>query len=137
MKQKKIYASLYHSTVLKCFKSTFLFNLKTNILKKEIEMKTQTYKNKALAIVAILMCTLLAASLFGCSSSSNTSDSSSSSTKTKLIVGFDQSYPPYGFLADDGSFTGFDLDLAKKVCEKQGWDIELQAIDWDAKDALL
>ena len=100
-------------------------------------MKTQTYKNKALAIVAILMCTLLATSLFGCSSNSNTSDSNSSSTKTKLIVGFDQSYPPYGFLADDGSFTGFDLDLAKKVCEKQGWEIELQAIDWDAKDALL
>ena len=55
----------------------------------------------------------------------------------KLIVGFDKSYPPYGFVCDDGKYTGFDLDLAKAVCEKQGWKVKYEAIDWDAKDTLL
>ena len=55
----------------------------------------------------------------------------------KLVVGFDKSYPPYGFVGDDGEYTGFDLDLAKAVADKQGWDVEYEAIDWDAKDTLL
>ena len=33
----------------------------------------------------------------------------------KLVVGFDKSYPPYGFVGDDGENTGFDLDLAKVI----------------------
>ena len=97
-------------------------------------MNATTFKNRVLGVLAVLLCAILAVSMFGCSSGSS---SSSSASKTKLIVGFDQSYPPYGFLGDDGQYTGFDLDLAKEVCEKQGWELELKAIDWDAKDALL
>ena len=55
----------------------------------------------------------------------------------ELIVGFDKSYPPYGFVGDDGEYTGFDLDLAQAVADKQGWKVKLEAIDWDAKDTLL
>ena len=54
-----------------------------------------------------------------------------------LIVGFDAEYPPYGFVADDGSYTGFDLELAQAVCEMKGWEFKAEPIDWDAKDALL
>ena len=63
-------------------------------------------------------------------------DTSAVATGT-LIVGFDQSYPPYGFVGDDGEFTGFDLDLAQAVADKEGWEVQLEAIEWDAKDALL
>ena len=49
-----------------------------------------------------------------------------------FIVGFDQSYPPYGFVGDDGEFTGFDLDLAAEVCNRNGWELQLEPIDWDA-----
>ena len=41
----------------------------------------------------------------------------------KLVVGFDKSYPPYGFVGDDGEYTGYDLDLAKAVADKQGWEV--------------
>ena len=54
-----------------------------------------------------------------------------------LIVGFDQDFPPYGYVADDGSYTGFDLDLAKAVCDKEGWTFSPSPISWDAKDGLL
>ena len=56
---------------------------------------------------------------------------------TTLTVGFDQAYPPYGFVGDDGEFTGFDLDLAAEVAERNGWEVAYEPIDWDAKDTLL
>ncbi len=55
----------------------------------------------------------------------------------KLIVGFDAEFPPYGFLAEDGSYDGFDLAMAKEVCDRLGWEFEAVPIDWDAKDAEL
>ena len=63
-------------------------------------------------------------------------DTSAATTKT-LIVGFDKAYPPYGFVGDDGQYTGFDLDLAKAVADKLGWKVKYEPIDWDAKDTLL
>lgn len=54
-----------------------------------------------------------------------------------LVVGFDQEFPPYGYIGDDGEPTGFDLDLAAAVCEKKGWTFQPEPIDWDAKDGLL
>ena len=54
-----------------------------------------------------------------------------------FIVGFDAEFPPYGFVGSDGEFKGFDLDLAKEVAKRNGWTIELKAIDWAAKDAEL
>ena len=56
---------------------------------------------------------------------------------TTFTVGFDQAYPPYGFVGDDGNFTGFDLDLAQIVCDSCGWELVLEPIDWDAKNTLL
>ena len=85
----------------------------------------------AAAALALAGCTLA-----GCGSNDAAKDSANSDT-TKLIVGFDQSYPPYGFVGDDGNYTGFDLDLATEVANRNGWDIQLEAIDWDAKDTLL
>ncbi len=51
-----------------------------------------------------------------------------------LIVGFDQDFPPMGFVGDDGEFTGFDLDLAKEVASRLGLEYKAQPIAWDSKD---
>ncbi|HHU76263.1 MAG TPA: amino acid ABC transporter substrate-binding protein [Firmicutes bacterium] len=51
-----------------------------------------------------------------------------------FIVGFDQNFPPMGFVGDDGEFTGFDLDLAAEVANRLGLELVLQPIAWDAKD---
>ncbi len=84
--------------------------------------------------------------LAGCGSSSSGSssstDSSSSDDKSatatkKLIVGFDSAYPPYGYVGDDGSYTGFDLELAQETASRNDWEIQLEPIDWDAKDTLM
>lgn len=56
------------------------------------------------------------------------------SESKKLIVGFDAQFPPYGFVAEDGSYDGFDLAMAKEVCKRLNWEFEAVAIDWDFKD---
>lgn len=51
-----------------------------------------------------------------------------------LIVGFDQDFPPMGFMGADGEFTGFDLELAQEVAARLGLEYKPQPIAWDAKD---
>lgn len=51
-----------------------------------------------------------------------------------LIVGFDQDFPPMGFVGDNGEYTGFDLDLAKEVASRLGLEYKAQPIAWDSKD---
>lgn len=68
--------------------------------------------------------------------SASTDDKSATATK-KLIVGFDSAYPPYGYVGDDGSYTGFDLELAQEVAKRNSWEVQLEPIDWDAKDTLM
>lgn len=64
-------------------------------------------------------------------------DSSVAPKDNVLVVGFDKGFPPYGYVGDDGEFTGIDLDLAAEVCKRNGWEMKAEPIDWDAKDALL
>ena len=90
---------------------------------------------------------LSVAALAGCggtpASSDDSADPSAEAAGTgavdtgTLIVGFDSSYPPYGYVGDDGEYTGFDLELAQEVASRNGWEVQLEAIDWDAKDTLL
>lgn len=54
--------------------------------------------------------------------------------RTQLIVGFDAEFPPYGYMDENGEYVGFDLDLAQEVCDRNGWELVKQPIDWDAKD---
>lgn len=51
-----------------------------------------------------------------------------------FIVGFDQDFPPMGFIGDDGEFTGFDLELAQEVASRLGREFVPQPIAWDSKD---
>ncbi len=51
-----------------------------------------------------------------------------------FIVGFDQDFPPMGFVGDDGEFTGFDLALAEETAKRLGLTFTPQPIAWDSKD---
>ncbi|MGI6216101.1 MAG: amino acid ABC transporter substrate-binding protein [Coriobacteriales bacterium] len=104
-------------------------------------------KKKATFIVA-LACALCLGMfvLSGCSSSGSDSGSTDSSSSTEssnagtlsdgiFRVGFDQDFPPYGYVDEEtGEYTGFDLDLAAEVCNRNGWTIKYVPINWDSKD---
>ncbi|BFL45940.1 ABC transporter substrate-binding protein [Lactonifactor longoviformis] len=51
-----------------------------------------------------------------------------------FTVGFDQEFPPMGFVDENGEFTGFDLELAEEVANRLGMKFVPQPISWDAKD---
>ena len=57
-----------------------------------------------------------------------------SGERTTFTVGFDAEYPPYGYMDDNGEYTGVDLELAQAVCELEGWELIKTPIDWDSKD---
>ncbi len=113
-------------------------------------------KNLLLGCVCALSMFLLAACSGGSTESSQTSSESAASSESTssaeasskeskadtaaidadgvFTVGFDQDFPPMGFVGDDGEFTGFDLDLAAEVAKRLGMEIKYQPIAWDAKE---
>ena len=98
------------------------------------------YKNKkigfiiAVSVIALVMLGTASAGFFDFLNAGN--DASGNDNNT-LIVGFDAEFPPYGYKDDNGSYVGFDLDLAQEVCARNNWTFKAQPIDWDAKDAEL
>ena len=57
-----------------------------------------------------------------------------SAERTTFTIGFDAEYPPYGYRTDAGDYEGFDIDLAQEVCNRRGWELIKQPIDWNTKD---
>ena len=91
------------------------------------------------AVVAVVMALGV---MTGCSSTSEEPAENNEATeagaeageRTTFTVGFDAEYPPYGYMAEDGSYVGFDLDLAQEVCDRNGWELVKQPVDWNSKD---
>lgn len=104
-------------------------------------MKKRIFTIMVCALVAACAAVVLAAcgGSGGGSAASSATGTSSAAEATAVdfdgnfVVGFDQDYPPYGFVGTDGEFTGFDLELAQAVCERNGWDFSCTPINWDTK----
>jgi len=100
--------------------------------------------NKTKMILTLLLAVALCLGLLaGCGSSQPSAPSASASASASaspaasgktFTVGFDASFPPYGYKDDSGNLVGFDLDLAQEVCNVNGWKLVLKPIDWDSKD---
>ncbi|KXT74062.1 Amino acid ABC transporter, amino acid-binding protein [Streptococcus sp. DD10] len=74
----------------------------------------------------------------GQSASNVSSDNwSNYETNKTITIGFDNTFVPMGFEQKDGSYTGFDIDLATAVFEKYGITVKWQPIDWDMKESEL
>jgi polar amino acid transport system substrate-binding protein len=63
-----------------------------------------------------------------------TDDAEAPAERTTFTVGFDAEYPPYGYMDENGEYTGFDLELAQAVCDLKGWELVKTPINWDSKD---
>ena len=103
--------------------------------------------------VSAALAAVMALSMTACGSSNSTAETTAADTEAAesqaeettaeeakttdsgtLIVGFDQDFPPMGFVGDDGEYTGFDLELAQEVAKRLGLEYKAQPIAWDSKD---
>ncbi|WP_405275344.1 transporter substrate-binding domain-containing protein [Methanobrevibacter sp.] len=65
----------------------------------------------------------------------NSNSANLENTDEKFIIGFNSEFPPFGYVADDKNYTGFDIELAKEVCKRNNWTfIPLPIIDWNTKE---
>lgn len=87
----------------------------------------------ALVVISLMVLGTASAGLFDFLGGDNASQTANDDDT--FIVGFDAEFPPYGYKDDSGNYTGFDLDLAQEVCDRNNWTLVKQPIDWDAKDA--
>ncbi|MBR3438044.1 MAG: transporter substrate-binding domain-containing protein [Clostridia bacterium] len=89
-------------------------------------------------VIALILAALIAAltfSLAGCGSKTDTpsTDEPGTAARTMFTMGIDPEYPPFSYLGDDGTYTGFDVDVCKAVCDYLGWDFNVFAVNWDQK----
>ena len=111
------------------------------------------------SIPTLLLSAAMMLSLAGCGATASTAPSEAASTEATsgaaadaipgvedgvLTVGMECAYAPYNWTqADDsngavpiannpGSYAnGYDVMVAKKICETYGWELEVMAIEWD------
>ena len=89
-------------------------------------------------LVALALAGIMTLSMAGCGSigtKGTESTAQKNEARKQLVVGFDASFPPYGYIDEaTNEYVGFDLDLAAEVCERNNWELVKTPIDWDAKD---
>ena len=85
-------------------------------------------------VISLLLVVAIAVS--GCGKKSSKEDTSLTDIieKKQLILGLDASFPPMGYKDDSDNIVGFDIDLAKEVCDRMGIELKLQPINWDNKE---
>ena len=91
-------------------------------------------------VLAAILASVMMVSMFllaSCGGSENTE-------KKTLKVAMECAYAPYNWAQTDDSnasvpisgrddyANGYDIMIAKKICEANGWDLEVYALDWDA-----
>ncbi|WP_027308658.1 amino acid ABC transporter substrate-binding protein [Caloramator sp. ALD01] len=54
-----------------------------------------------------------------------------------VVVGLDDTFAPMGFKNEKGEIVGFDVDLAKEVFKRLGYEVKFQPIDWAMKESEL
>ena len=82
--------------------------------------------------LAVLFASLMLVSLSAALAEDNSFDALLG--RGQFVMGFDEAYPPMGFVGEDGTHMGFDIDLAAEVCKSFGVELVLQPIGWDSKE---
>jgi polar amino acid transport system substrate-binding protein len=50
--------------------------------------------------------------------------------RSRYVIGVDGNYPPFTYRDDSGNFTGFDIEAARWIADREGFDAEFVAVPW-------
>jgi polar amino acid transport system substrate-binding protein len=91
-------------------------------------------KNRLVSAVLSMVVFLLL--LAGCAKEKPAGDQSLQQVLAKktLVLGLDDAFPPMGFRNENNEIVGFDIDVARAVCQRLGIELVPQPIDWNAKE---
>ncbi|MGL5330930.1 MAG: amino acid ABC transporter substrate-binding protein [Peptostreptococcaceae bacterium] len=84
-------------------------------------------------VIMMLSTIICVSGLVGCANSSN----GKSDEKNEIVLGYDNTFVPMGYLDENGNTVGFDVDLANEVGKRLNTEIKFQSIDWSMKEAEL
>ena len=82
------------------------------------------------ALAAGLVLTGLLVTVIGCGGQSGQGNNDSGK-KEKLVVGTEATFPPFE-MVKDGQYTGIDMDIIRAIAEKQGYEVEIKNLGFDA-----
>lgn len=88
---------------------------------------------KRRGILLLIIITMVSTLMVACSNDSPAGEEDLKS----VTMGLDDTFAPMGFRDDKGELVGFDIDLAKEVASRSGWDLTFQPIDWSMKETEL
>ena len=95
-------------------------------------------------VIAVLLTAAMAVGMTACGSAdsgSTAADSSAASTEAAssdngeekvLRVGMEGTFAPYTYHDENGTLTGFEVDMANAIGEKMGYKVELVETEWDS-----
>lgn len=104
-------------------------------------------------VISILLTAVLATGMAACGSNNSAADTSAdnttgnaestteasddSATKPVLTVDMEGTYAPYTYHDENGTLTGFEVDMANAIGEKMGYDVQFVETEWDSITAAL
>ena len=101
-------------------------------------------------LIALTLALMMALTLVACAPSNNTNETAGAAAVTGvedgvLTVAMECAYAPYNWSQPDDSngavpiansegnyANGYDVMMAKKLCEANGWQLEVMQLDWDS-----
>ncbi len=100
-------------------------------------MKNSVIKKIIAAVAAAAMLTVSV----GCGNSDKGSSSSKEDNSLqavldsgKFVLGLDATFKPMGYTDENDQIVGFDIDVAKEVCNRMGVELVTEGINWDTKE---
>ena len=92
-----------------------------------------------------ILCILMAIAMFVSLTACGSGKASTGVEDGVLTVGMECAYAPYNWTQTDDSngavpisnvpgayANGYDVMMAKKICEANGWELEIKKLDWDS-----
>lgn len=89
---------------------------------------------RILSALSLVFALALLAACGGSPAPSSQAEAAGTPAGGKLVIGLDDQFPPMGFRDDKNELVGFDIDLAKAVCDKLGIEAVPTPIDWTTKE---